>query len=93
MFCDPVAGPEEWARILRPGGTLVMATWNLEGFLATMTDAMTEAVSPGPSTQTPPHMAWGVHDVAHERLSPWFDRISIEHLDLEWSFESVDKGM
>ena len=93
MFCDPAKGPAEWARILRPGGTLVMATWDLDGFLATMTDAMSEAVSPGSSTQTPPHMAWGVGDVAHERLSPWFDHISIEHLDLDWSFESVEEGM
>ncbi|WP_250258744.1 class I SAM-dependent methyltransferase [Dermabacter sp. Marseille-Q3180] len=93
MFCDPAKGPAEWARILRPDGTLMMTAWNQEGFLATMTDAMNDAIAPDRSTQIPPHMAWGIDDAAHERLSPWFDHISIEHLDLEWSFESVEEGM
>ena len=75
MFCDPITGPAEWARILRPGGELVMTAWNQKGFLATMTDAMMESVNPGGSKQTPPHMAWGITEVAHERLSQWFENI------------------
>jgi len=93
MFCDPNTGPAEWARILRPGGELVMTAWNQKGFLATMTDAMMEAVNPGSSKQTPPHMAWGIDEVAHERLSQWFESIHIEHRELEWSFDSVEDGM
>lgn len=93
MFCDPVEGPAEWARILRPGGQLVMTVWNQEGFLATMTDAMMEAVSPDASKQVPPHMAWGISKTAHERLSQWFDNTCIEHRTLNWSFDNVEDGM
>lgn len=93
MFCDPTTGPAEWARILRPGGELVMTAWNQEGFLATMTDAMTESVNPGGSKQTPPHLAWGITEVAHERLSQWFENINIEHRELDWAFESIEDGM
>lgn len=93
MFCDPTTGPSEWARILRPGGELVMTAWNQEGFLATMTDAMMESVSPGGSKQTPPHMAWGITEVAHERLSQWFESIHIEHRELNWTFDSIEDGM
>lgn len=93
MFCDAAKGPAEWARTLRPGGTLLMTAWNLKGFLATMTDAMNEAIAPGSSAQTPPHMAWGIDEVARERLSQWFSDIAIEHRELDWSFESIEQGM
>lgn len=93
MLCDPNTGPAEWARILRPGGELVMTAWNQEGFLATMTDAMMESVNPGGSKQTPLHMAWGITEVAHERLSQWFENINIEHRELDWAFESIEDGM
>ena len=42
MYCDPVKGPAEWDRILRPDGALVMAVFTDEGFQATMTNRMME---------------------------------------------------
>ena len=92
MFCDPAAGPAEWARILKPGGVLLMTVWNQQGFLATMTDAMMEAVNPG-NSQLPPHMAWGIDEIAHERLAGGFDDIAVQHRELDWSFDSIEQGM
>ena len=73
-------------------GVLMMTAWNDRGFLATMTDATMDAVNPG-ANQAPPHMTWGRHEVANERLSPWFDDITIEHREMDWPFGSVEEGM
>lgn len=94
MLCDPCAGPAEWARVLAPGGTLVMTAWDGRGFLAEMTDRMTAAVAPaGQAPHTPPHMRWAQDGVAAERLGPWFADVRVEHRDLTWDFPSVEAGM
>lgn len=96
MFCDEAAGPAEWARVLAPGGVLVMSAWDERGFLAEMTDRMMEATVPAAARGQrfqPPHMMWGDDDVARERLSRDFASVEIEHLDLPWDFDSVEDGM
>lgn len=92
MLCDPATGPAEWARILKPGGHLVMSAWGQEGFLATMTDRMMEAMNPGVRHE-PPHMAWGKPGVAEERLDPHFTDICVEVHELPWRFSCVEAGM
>ncbi|WP_130864905.1 class I SAM-dependent methyltransferase [Acidipropionibacterium timonense] len=92
MFCDPAAGPAEWARVLRPAGALVMTAWDDSGFLAEMTDRMMAALHPDLDVQ-PPHMEWTRPQVAADRLGPWFDEIVVTHRSLDWTFDSVDDGM
>lgn len=92
MFCDPEAGPAEWARILRPGGVLAMTVWNEHGFLAEMTDRMVAATNPGAPTR-PPHMLWGEAEVARERLDGAFVDLTLEQHTLPWCFDSVEHGM
>lgn len=92
MFCDPAAGPAAWARILRPGGWLVMTAWSQEGFLADMTARMMAALAPGADAE-PPHMTWCEPGVAEERLSPWFDGVQVAREQLLWHLSSLDEGM
>ncbi len=91
FFCDPQAGPAEWARILRPGGLLVMTAWDDHGFLAEMTRRMMAVLFPDGGG--PRHMSWGQDDVALAILSPHFPRAEISHEQLPWRFADAEAGM
>ena len=90
FLCDPVAGPEEWARVLAPGGVLLMTAWDGRGFLAEMTERMMAVLQPGSG---PAHLRWGDDGFAERMLAPWFGEVAIEHRDLPWCFDSIESGM
>lgn len=95
FMCRVPEGPREWARILRPGGRLVMTAWDRRGFLAEMTLRMIAAVTdadPG-SVSMPEHMLWGDDSVARERLGPGFAEVRVEPMDLDWCFADIGEGM
>lgn len=91
MFCDPAAGPREWARILQPKGTLVMTAWDDRGFLAEMTERMFAVMHPG--KESPAHMGWGDDEHARSLLSHDFSEVEVSHHELPWNFDSVADGM
>lgn len=95
FLCQVPEGPREWARILRPGGRLVMTAWDRRGFLAEMTRCMvaaTSGVDPG-AVSMPGHMLWGDDGVAEERLGAGFAEVRVEPMDLDWCFADVEEGM
>ncbi|AMD87072.1 hypothetical protein AXF14_05025 [Actinomyces radicidentis] len=92
MFCDPSHDPAEWARILRPGGLLVMTAWSEDGFLAEMTARMTAVLAPGEDS-APPHMTWCRPGVAAGRLGAGLEDVRVKHHQLEWRFATVEEGM
>ena len=92
MYCDPVKGPAEWDRILRPDGALVMAVFTDEGFQATMTNRMMEIFSPK-SSSIPPHVLWGRPEVARDRLVAHFHDIALTERTMNWDFDGVEAGM
>lgn len=91
FFRDPVAGPAEWARILRPGGVLVMTAWDDHGFLAEMTRRMMAVLHP--QGGGPQHMQWGDEDFVRTVLEPHFSTVTISHEQLAWRFATVADGM
>lgn len=91
FLCGP-SGPEEWARLLRPGGHLVMTTWSTTGFLAEMTQRMQTVLNPE-MTDDPPHMVWGEPGVAEARLTPWLTDVTVTEHSLDWHFDSIEAGM
>lgn len=92
MLCHLTDGPAEWARVLRPGGCLVMTAWSGEGFLADMTTRMMQALNPG-SGHEPPHMQWAHDGVAAQRLGADFEEVTVTCRTLPWNFASVQEGM
>ncbi len=91
FFCEPKAGPAEWARILRPGGVLVMTAWDDHGLLAEMTRRMMAVLHPAGGG--PQHMRWGDDHFVRTVLSPYFSPVMITHEQLTWRFDSVADGM
>ena len=91
FLCDPATGPAEWARVLAPGGVLLMTAWDGRGFLAEMTRRMMGVLHPDGGG--PAHMSWGDDAFVEAVLGEWFTRVEIEHLDLPWHFDSVAAGL
>lgn len=82
---------DEWARVLKPGGRLVMTAWDRRGFFAEETLRMEACFRDVPVQ--PPHMRWADPGVAEARLGRRFDQLSIEQHELAWGFPSVEAGM
>jgi ubiquinone/menaquinone biosynthesis C-methylase UbiE len=91
FLCDPEAGCAEWARILRPGGMLVMTAWDEHGFLAEMTRRMMAVLFPDGGG--PQHMRWGDDNFVRTALTPHFSTVQISHELLTWQFTDVADGM
>lgn len=92
MLCPPKEGVAEWARILKPGGALVMTTWDDRGFMVEMTRRMLSAAGGDPKN-IPTHLQWGQGGKARQWLEPLFSDVTVEHPQLDWSFDSVEAGM
>lgn len=66
---------EEFSRVLRPGGKLIMANWTPSSMPAQMFKCVAEVVPPATGVASP--ILWGVEDVVHERLVNEFTDIKL----------------
>lgn len=70
----------EFARVLRPGGTLAMANWTPGGFVGQMFVATSRHVPPPPGV--PAAVLWGDPITVHQRLDGAFQNIRTEPVQL-----------
>lgn len=68
----------EFARVLKPGGKLLMANWTPASMPAKMFKCCSEIVAPPPGL-TPPAL-WGDEDTMQQRLAPHFSDVSLKRI-------------
>lgn len=73
MFCgNPRKAADELARVTRPGGRVVLATWATSGGVADMFEVI-KRHAPKPPTPRPSPFAWGDRDTLASLLEPGFE--------------------
>lgn len=91
MFAPrPEMVASELARVLKPGGLLAMANWNLAGFSGAMFKVMGRHVSPPPGLAPP--ALWGEPGVVRERLARGFADIRTEIIPIDFNLPTNPAG-
>ena len=83
MFAPrPALVAAEFARVLKPGGTLAMANWNPASFTGEMFKVGSRHAPPPPGI--PPPVLWGDETIVRERLSPSFRNIETQLIPVDF---------
>jgi len=91
MFAPrPELVAEELARVLKPGGLLAMANWNPTSFSGKMFQVGGRHVPPPPGVAAP--VLWGVEDIVHQRLGPYFEAIETEIIAIDFDLPTNPAG-
>jgi SAM-dependent methyltransferase len=91
MFAPrPALVASEFARVLKPGGTLAMANWNPASFSGQMFKVSGKHMPPPPGI--PPPVLWGDETVVGERLAPYFIKIKTSLVPIDWDLASSPAG-
>jgi len=88
---DPRQVLTELARVLTPAGHLLFTTWTDDGYIAQMTEVMTEFM-PAPAASAPDPMSWGSASRLRQLLAERFLDVEISAHPLPWSFPSAKAG-
>ncbi len=80
----------EFARVLRPGGRLVMANWNPAGFSGKMFQVMARHAPPLPGLAPP--VLWGDETTVRERLAPGFTDVEAELITIDFDLPMSPAG-
>jgi SAM-dependent methyltransferase len=92
MFAPrPAVVAAEFARVLKPGGTLAMANWNPPGFSGLMFKMGAKHVPPNPDI--PPPVLWGVDATVRERLASGFTNIRTQLIPIDFDLPMHAAGV
>jgi ubiquinone/menaquinone biosynthesis C-methylase UbiE len=92
MFAPrPERAAAELFRVVRPGGTVGLATWPAGGLAAAIFE-LGSKYAPGPE-DIPPAILWGDEGVIRERLEGHAARVDVSSGALDMSFPSVDAAL
>jgi 2-polyprenyl-3-methyl-5-hydroxy-6-metoxy-1,4-benzoquinol methylase len=91
MFAPrPELVASEFTRILKPGGLLAMANWNIEGFTGKMFKLGSKHVPPNPTLQPP--ALWGDDPTVRARLAEGFTNIQTQIVPIDFDFPTSPAG-
>jgi SAM-dependent methyltransferase len=82
----PATVVSEMARVLRPGGRLVLANWTPSGFIGKMIPVVGRYLPPPPQGTSSPFL-WGEEAVVRDRLQPGFDAIETRVVGVRWELQ------
>ena len=87
MFAPrPELAASEMFRVLRPGGTLGMASWTPEGFQGRLFTLQNEHLPRAEGV--PPPVEWGQEDIVRSRLDGLAARLEVSWRSVHFSYES-----
>jgi SAM-dependent methyltransferase len=87
----PVTVASEMARVLRPGGRLVLANWTPSGFTGKM-GALAGRYLPPPPQGTISPLLWGEEATVRDRLKPGFDAVETSVVAVRWELQRSAAG-
>ena len=87
----PATIASEMARVLRPGGRLVLANWTPSGFTGKM-GALAGRYLPLPSQDTKSPFLWGEEATVRDRLEPGFDAVQTNVVAVKWELQRSAAG-
>jgi hypothetical protein len=87
----PVTVALEMARVLRPGGRLVLANWTPSGFTGKM-GALAGRYLPPPSQDTKSPLLWGEEATVRNRLKAGFDAVQTNVVAVKWELQRSAAG-
>jgi ubiquinone/menaquinone biosynthesis C-methylase UbiE len=91
MFAPrPELVASEFARVLKPGGTLAMANWNPGSFTGRMFKLGSAHVPPPPGIAPP--ALWGDDETVRARLAPYFFNIQTELIPVDFDMPVSPAG-
>jgi len=91
MFAPrPEVVAAEMARVLKPGGLLAMANWNLGGFTGKMFKVGSKHAPPPPGVLPP--VQWGDEAIVRERLAKGFKDIRTEIVPIDFELPTNPAG-
>lgn len=91
MFAPrPGVVASEFARVLKPGGTLAMANWNPSSFSGQMFKVGSDHVPP--PAGVPPPVLWGDDATVRQRLAPYFSNIDTQIVPIDFDMPVSPAG-
>lgn len=91
MFAPrPELVASEFARVIKPGGTLAMANWNPASFTGQMFKVGAKHAPPPPGV--PPPVLWGDETTVRDRLAPYFTNITTSLIPVDFDLPTSPAG-
>lgn len=86
---QPEVVAREMFRVVRPGGTVGMANWTIDGFQARLFNLFA-SYSPVPAELPRPTDVWGTEDLVRRYLGDLAGSLTVERAPLRWETESAE---
>jgi SAM-dependent methyltransferase len=90
MFAPrPEVAAAEMFRVVKPGGTVGLATWGPYGSQGELFEVLRRYAPPLPEGVPQPR-EWGIEETVEQRLGPLASSLRMERRKLHWEFDSWD---